>query len=98
MEHGGFEDGLDSTIGATAEAGNSDSGRMLVPFVPCLSRTRYSDQLSRPDPGFVTQLMAMEQQFPQTRVLRRARPDEATAAYRLVARGNAAACHTRRTT
>jgi hypothetical protein len=55
-----------------------------VPVVPYLARTRYSDQLSRPDPSFVTHLMAIEQHCPQTRMLRRAQPAEAMAAYRSV--------------
>lgn len=74
----------------------ADAARLPVKFVPCLSRTRYSDQLSRADPGFVTQLMAIEQHFPQTRVLRRAGPEEATSAYRLVACGAPVVGRTRR--
>jgi hypothetical protein len=69
------------------DLGSSDA--LPVPVVPYLARTRYSDQLSRPDPSFVTHLMAIEQQCPQTRLLRRAQPAEAMAAYRSVEHHNA---------
>jgi hypothetical protein len=81
---------VDSTIEAEAEFGEADAmdvsshDSLPVPVVPYLARTRYSDQLSRPDPSFVTHLMAIEQQCPQTRTLRRAQPAEAMAAYRSV--------------
>jgi hypothetical protein len=80
-----------SAIEADTEFGEADAmdvgspDTLPVPVVPYLARTRYSDQLSRPDPSFVTHLMAIEQQCPQTRVLRRAQPAEAMAAYRSVA-------------
>jgi hypothetical protein len=37
--------------------------------------------LPRPDPSFVTQLIATAEQVPQTRILRRAAPADATSAY-----------------
>ena len=37
--------------------------------------------LTRPDPGFVTQLIATAEQAPQTRFLRRATPADAKIAY-----------------
>jgi hypothetical protein len=88
--------GIEADSTAQAETGFDDveaidaesSASLPVPVVPYLARTRYSDQLSRPDPGFVTHLMAIEQQCPQTRVLRRAQPAEAMAAYRSVEHHN----------
>jgi hypothetical protein len=37
--------------------------------------------LPRPDPSFVTQLIAAAEQVPQTRILRRAAPADALSAY-----------------
>jgi len=42
----------------------------------------------RPDPSFVAHLIAMAEQSPQTRLLRRAAPDDVRAAYRSVANQN----------
>jgi hypothetical protein len=50
------------------------------------ARTDYS--LTRPDPRFVTHLIAMAGSSPQTRLLRRATPEVAQAAYRSVADRN----------
>jgi hypothetical protein len=47
-----------------------------------------SHGLTRPDPSFVTHLIAMAQMSPQTRILRRAEPQDAQAAYRSVANQN----------
>jgi len=44
----------------------------------------------RPDPSFVTHLIAMAEHSPQTRLLRRAAPDDVQAAYRSVANQNRA--------
>ncbi len=41
--------------------------------------------LTRPDPCFVTHLIAMAEMSPQTRLLRRAAPEHVQAAYRSVA-------------
>jgi hypothetical protein len=37
---------------------------------------------TRPDPSFVTHLIAIAERYPQTRVLRRASPGDATTAYK----------------
>jgi len=47
-----------------------------------------SSGLSRPDPSFVTHLIAMAEQEPQTRVLRRAAVTDVDAAYRASAHQN----------
>lgn len=52
---------------------------------------------SRPDPRFVTQLIAMAQLSPQTRLLRRATQETAQAAYRLANRSDLPAAPGRRT-
>jgi hypothetical protein len=44
--------------------------------------------LTRPDPSFVTHLIAMAEMSPQTRLLRRAAPQDVQAAYRSVANQN----------
>ena len=44
----------------------------------------------RPDPSFIAHLIAMAEQSPQTRLLRRAAPDDVQAAYRSVANQNRA--------
>jgi hypothetical protein len=46
--------------------------------------------LTRPDPSFVTHLIAMAEMSPQTRLLRRAAPEDVQAAYRSVANQNRA--------
>jgi hypothetical protein len=82
----------DSTIEAEAEFCNAEAveieSGLPVPVVPVLTRTRWTDRLTRPDSSFVAHLMAIEQQCPQTRVLRRAQPSEAVAAYRSVEHHN----------
>jgi hypothetical protein len=44
--------------------------------------------LTRPDPSFVTHLIATAELSPQTRLLRRAAPEDVQAAYRSVAHQN----------
>jgi len=44
--------------------------------------------LTRPDPSFVTHLIAMAELSPQTRLLRRAAPEDVQAAYRSVVQQN----------
>jgi hypothetical protein len=44
--------------------------------------------LTRPDPSFVTHLIAMAEMSPQTRLLRRATPEAVQAAYRSVVNQN----------
>jgi hypothetical protein len=53
----------------------------LVPFTPALHWTSVTPCLSRPDPCFVTQLIATAEQAPQTRTLRRASSADAQTAY-----------------
>ena len=53
----------------------------LVPLTPTLQWQR-KFSLTRPDPSFVTQLIATAEQLPQTRELRRAAPADAMSAYR----------------
>jgi hypothetical protein len=53
----------------------------LVPVTPPLHWTSAGPCLSRPDPCFVTQLIATAEQVPQTRTLRRATPADAQTAY-----------------
>ena len=56
---------------------------------PCVALTAPAQELTwtnkralpRPDPSFVTQLIATAEQVPQTRTLRRAAPADALSAY-----------------
>jgi hypothetical protein len=52
----------------------------LVPLAPELTWARKMP-LPRPNPSFVTQLIATSEQVPQTRNLRRATPADALSAY-----------------
>jgi hypothetical protein len=56
----------------------------LVPVAPALRWESANPCLPRPDPCFVTQLIATAEQAPQTRTLRRATIADAQAAYRSV--------------
>jgi hypothetical protein len=61
----------------------------LVPIVASPRRLAPVVQgLTRPDPSFVTHLIAMAEMSPQTRSLRRAAPGDVQAAYRSVANQN----------
>jgi hypothetical protein len=61
----------------------------LVPVVAAPRRLAPATQgLTRPDPSFVTHLIAMAEMSPQTRLLRRAAPEDVQAAYRSVANQN----------
>jgi len=53
----------------------------LVPLVPSAHRASIFP-LPRPDPNFLTHLIATAQQLPQTRKKRRAAPVDALSAYR----------------
>ena len=59
-----------------------------VDLVPVALSAQWSEhasqQLTRPDPCFLTQLIATAEQAPQTRQLRRATPADAQAAYQSV--------------
>ena len=57
-------------------------GTALVPVAPAEQIKPASLRLNRPDPSFVTHLIAMAQQSPQTRILRRAATADVQAAYR----------------
>jgi hypothetical protein len=54
-----------------------------VDLVPLTASVRWLPKrpLNRPDPGFVTQLIATAEQAPQTRSLRRGSPADAQIAY-----------------
>jgi hypothetical protein len=54
----------------------------LVPLEPAEQSQPTSPGLTRPDPCFVAHLIAMAQQSPQTRILRRAATADVQAAYR----------------
>jgi hypothetical protein len=61
----------------------------LVPIVTAAPRLApIAHGLTRPDPSFVTHLIAMAELSPQTRLLRRAAPEDVQAAYRSVANQN----------
>ena len=61
----------------------------LVPVVATPQRPAPAVQgLTRPDPSFVAHLIAMAEMSPQTRLLRRAAPEDVQAAYRAVAHQN----------
>jgi hypothetical protein len=65
------------------------AGVALVPVVATPRRLAPVAQgLTRPDPSFVTHLIAMAEMSPQTRMLRRAAPEDVQAAYRSVANQN----------
>jgi hypothetical protein len=66
---------------AADDADTRPSSTALVPMAPASYQSRGSGQVSRPDPTFVTHLIATAQQLPQTRHLRRAAPQEALSAY-----------------
>ena len=57
----------------------------LVPVLPSLRWSPVFEQLSRPDPSFVTHLIATAERAPQTRLLRQATPADALTAYRSAA-------------
>jgi hypothetical protein len=54
----------------------------LVAVNPVPHYSRLSSSGARPDPTFIAHLMAMAEQDPQTRVVRRAPVDDVQAAYR----------------
>jgi hypothetical protein len=63
----------------------------LVPVAAAPCRVAPAAQgLTRPDPSFVAHLIAVATMSPQTRMLRRAAPEDAQAAYRSVANQNRA--------
>ena len=62
----------------------------MVAVAPPLRSAPVGYSLSRPDPFFITQLIATAEQSPQTRNLRRADVSDVEAAYRAVANRNEA--------
>jgi hypothetical protein len=79
-------DSLEQTESGAADAANAPSACVaLVPILPSLKWAQPpSPPLSRPDPCFLTQLIATAEHAPQTRTLRRATAADAQAAYRFV--------------
>jgi hypothetical protein len=63
-------------------------GTALVPLTQAARAEPASLHLNRPDPSFVTHLIAMAEHSPQTRILRRAATADVEAAYRSVANQN----------
>jgi hypothetical protein len=61
-------------------------GMALVPQAPAGQAGPASLRLNRPDPSFVTHLIAMAEHSPQTRMLRRAATADVQAAYRSACR------------
>jgi hypothetical protein len=71
------------------DAGARAAGVALVPVVATPPRIApLAHGLVRPDPSFVTHLIAMAELSPQTRLVRRAAPEDVQAAYRSVANQN----------
>jgi hypothetical protein len=61
----------------------------LVPVVAASQKPApIAHGLTRPDPSFITHLIAMAELSPQTRLLRQAAPEDVQAAYRSVANQN----------
>jgi len=74
---------------SAGEAPAKAAGVALVPVVAVpLRPLPVAHGLTRPAPSFVAHLIAMAQLSPQTRVLRRAAPEDVQAAYRSVANQN----------
>jgi hypothetical protein len=65
------------------EDGVAEATPVSTELVPLATHVRWLPKipLTRPDPGFVTQLIATAEQAPQTRVLRRATVADAQVAY-----------------
>ncbi|MDD1522850.1 hypothetical protein DCG74_06295 [Bradyrhizobium sp. WBAH42] len=62
------------------DAADNGTGTALVPLMPTLRWVRKAS-LPRPDPSFITQLIANAEQLPQTSRLRRASSEDALMAY-----------------
>jgi hypothetical protein len=74
------------TTQSASDASPKATSVALVPVVATPRRLAPVAQgLTRPDPSFVAHLIAMAEQSPQTRLLRRAAPEDVQAAYRSVA-------------
>jgi hypothetical protein len=83
-----------ATAGAqqTRSASDAPAKAASVALVPLVAAPRrlapVAQGLTRPDPSFVTHLIAMAELSPQTRLLRRAAPGDVQAAYRSAANQN----------
>lgn len=67
---------------AAAQDGDRTSTETALATVTPTARRRATDfHMARPDPTFVTHLIATAQQLPQTRGLRRAAPSDVLSAY-----------------
>jgi hypothetical protein len=77
---------------ATPDNGDAPAKAASVALVPVAAAppkpAPIAHGLTRPDPSFVTHLIAMAELSPQTRLLRRAAPEDVQAAYRSVANQN----------
>ena len=62
------------------DAADNGTGTDLVPMLPTLAWV-HKMPLPRPDPGFVTQLIANAEHLPQTSRLRRGSSEDALLAY-----------------
>ncbi|OYU91406.1 MAG: hypothetical protein CFE29_00485 [Bradyrhizobiaceae bacterium PARB1] len=60
------------------------SGHAITPTEPVSRAIPASLRIARPDPSFITHLIATAEQVPQTRTLRRAEIADVEAAYRKV--------------
>ena len=63
-----------------SDAADNGTGMALVPLMPTLQWV-HKAPLPRPDPSFVTQLIANAEHMPQTSRLRRASSEDALMAY-----------------
>jgi hypothetical protein len=85
---------ISRTIGAHdgQNVGEAPAKVANVALVPVIATPRrpapVAQGLARPDPSFVTHLIAMAELSPQTRLLRRAAAEDVQAAYRSVATQN----------
>ena len=71
---------------AQKDRANGEDGKVLLPTVVTQEIvTAHSYVVTRPDPFFVTQLIATASHDPQTRTLRRASPEDAQTSYRSTA-------------
>jgi hypothetical protein len=77
------------TTQSTSDAPAKAASVALVPMVATPRRIApVAEGTTRPDPSFVAHLIAMAEMSPQTRMLRRAAPEDVQAAYRSVANQN----------
>jgi hypothetical protein len=72
---------IDRADKAADEADTGMAGVALVAVGPASPHAPANRRMPRPDSTFVTHLIAMAEQVPQTRHLRRAAPQEALSAY-----------------